>query len=341
MSSSSSLDLDLKQLQAYLPQAALALAAGYGLYIAYQGYRYIFPYTVLQKLPGPSNGHPLLGNMREIFKAENGSAHKKWMEDHGHVVAYREFLNVCAHISHTMYLHLLAILLFHRRMYMQQLTTVLISSVPAFSPPTSVPSPTSSSTTTSIRSPLLSNVASHPSSAGVFSSPRVNNTVCNARLSTLPSDLLSFGRRRGCSSISQMRYIIITVTSPYQVPFEYSYVNGLQLRDILSAASIKGNEAATVDVVPFLTRATMDIIGLAGFGYTFNSLTHPEQTNELEAAFTGAFSAAQSAPIMAMLNMLVPGFRQLVSIGIFCRLDWNDKTHVVKYCSPRRGTSRR
>jgi hypothetical protein len=110
-----------------------------------------------------------------------------------------------------------------------------------------------------------------------------------------------------------MRYIILKLASLYQFPFNYSYVNGLQLRDVLSAASIKGNEAAAVDVVPYLTRATMDIIGLAGFGYTFNSLTHPEQTNELEAAFTAAFSAAQSAPILAMLNMLVPGFRRLVS----------------------------
>jgi hypothetical protein len=91
MSPLSSLDLDHERLQGYLPYAAALALVGYGFYTSY---RYIFPYMVLQSLPGPTNGHILFGNMREIFKAENGSAHKKWADDHGHVVAYREFLNV-------------------------------------------------------------------------------------------------------------------------------------------------------------------------------------------------------------------------------------------------------
>jgi hypothetical protein len=69
----------------------------------------------------------------------------------------------------------------------------------------------------------------------------------------------------------------------------------------------------TVDVVPWLTRATLDIIGLAGFGYSFGSLTNIRETNELEEAFKFAFGALQEAPILALLSMFIPGFRKLVS----------------------------
>jgi hypothetical protein len=70
----------------------------------------------------------------------------------------------------------------------------------------------------------------------------------------------------------------------------------------------------TVDVVPWLTRATLDIIGLAGFGYSFGSLANLSETNELEEAFKSAFGALQEAPILALLSMLIPGFRKLVSL---------------------------
>jgi hypothetical protein len=74
MSPLSNLDLSPERLRGYLPYAAALTLVGYGLYTSY---RYIFPHTVLQSLPGPTIGHIFFGNMREIFKAENGSAHKK------------------------------------------------------------------------------------------------------------------------------------------------------------------------------------------------------------------------------------------------------------------------
>jgi hypothetical protein len=86
----------------YLSQAALALAASYGIFIVYQGYHYIFPSTVLHELPGPPKGHCLFGDMNEVFdEQENGSTHKKWMEKYGHVMGYHEFLNVCHSVRST------------------------------------------------------------------------------------------------------------------------------------------------------------------------------------------------------------------------------------------------
>lgn len=45
---------------------------------------------------------------------------------------------------------------------------------------------------------------------------------------------------------------------------------------------------ATVDVLNWLSRATLDIIGLAGFDYSFNAVAEGE-TNELARAFQMLF----------------------------------------------------
>jgi hypothetical protein len=84
------MDVDVERLRTILPYLVIVLVA-YGLYWAYT---YVFPATLLYKLPGPPNGHFFLGHLPEIFDSASGDAQQRWMDQYGHVMAYRAFLNV-------------------------------------------------------------------------------------------------------------------------------------------------------------------------------------------------------------------------------------------------------
>ena len=73
---------------------------------------------------------------------------------------------------------------------------------------------------------------------------------------------------------------------------------------------IKGNPEGTeiIDVLPWLSRATLDIIGVAGFDYHFNSLDGGDE-DELSAAFNKAFEAGQQFNVLTLLRAFVPIFR--------------------------------
>jgi len=59
-----------------------------------------------------------------------------------------------------------------------------------------------------------------------------------------------------------------------------------QLRDVWAAEISKSSQPPRINVLTDLTRVTLDIIGLAGFGYQFNALQPVEsQTSELNDAF--------------------------------------------------------
>jgi hypothetical protein len=64
-----------------------------------------------------------------------------------------------------------------------------------------------------------------------------------------------------------------------------------------------------MDALTYLNRTTLDIIGLAGFGYSFDTLssgTGEEASNEMDLAFRRLFSAAQAQTITNILTMLFP-----------------------------------
>ncbi|KAJ7473713.1 cytochrome P450 [Mycena galericulata] len=94
---------------------------------------------------------------------------------------------------------------------------------------------------------------------------------------------------------------------------------GVQLRDIWAQKIAQENGAATIDVLEWLRRATLDVIGQAGFNYEFDALHEKGQSNELNTAFTellhsphaqrdAIFRRAQS--IIPFLKLLpVPGTR--------------------------------
>jgi cytochrome P450 len=85
-----------------------------------------------------------------------------------------------------------------------------------------------------------------------------------------------------------------------------------QLCDVVDS-HIGSFESAQMEIMTHLSNCTLDIIGLAGFGYSFNamSLTAGEP-NELSAAFTAMMHAAQSSVFFAALEWPLPILRRLV-----------------------------
>jgi cytochrome P450 len=65
--------------------------------------------------------------------------------------------------------------------------------------------------------------------------------------------------------------------------------------------------------MPWLSRMTLDVIGLAGFNYNFDALNANEKPNELNEAFTTITAAGQRPGIFAMLQARFPPLRLLPS----------------------------
>ncbi|EIN06514.1 cytochrome P450 [Punctularia strigosozonata HHB-11173 SS5] len=83
-----------------------------------------------------------------------------------------------------------------------------------------------------------------------------------------------------------------------------------QLRDAwLSEARKKGNdESIKVDALSWLSRATLDIIGLAGFNYRFDSL-EGSKPNELNQAMATMFDATGTWRFFGLLQSRIPILR--------------------------------
>ncbi|KAH9855328.1 cytochrome P450 [Lenzites betulinus] len=73
------------------------------------------------------------------------------------------------------------------------------------------------------------------------------------------------------------------------------------------------SEPCRVDVLPWLGRATLDVIGAAGLGYAFNSLEaaaeRRESESELARAFAVIFSTARKFRVMTVLQVWFPVLR--------------------------------
>ncbi|KAK0222053.1 cytochrome P450 [Armillaria fumosa] len=80
-----------------------------------------------------------------------------------------------------------------------------------------------------------------------------------------------------------------------------------QLRDIWLQSS--GNPVR-IDALSYLARATLDVIGLAGFGYHFDSLSSCDNTNELAQAFSVIFSTARKFRLVTILQVWFPILRR-------------------------------
>ncbi|KAG1852910.1 cytochrome P450 [Suillus tomentosus] len=60
----------------------------------------------------------------------------------------------------------------------------------------------------------------------------------------------------------------------------------IKLRDIWSTMTVASEHAARMDIMPWLSKMTLDVIGLAGFNYEFDALNATDKPNELNQAFS-------------------------------------------------------
>lgn len=81
-----------------------------------------------------------------------------------------------------------------------------------------------------------------------------------------------------------------------------------ELRDTLIAQLDRSEKGTTtIDFTPWLSKATLDIIGLAGFNYRFNALTAtPENPNELMEAFSAVMKNGFQMNLIAFLTFMIP-----------------------------------
>ncbi|KAG8696935.1 hypothetical protein FRC09_008187 [Ceratobasidium sp. 395] len=85
----------------------------------------------------------------------------------------------------------------------------------------------------------------------------------------------------------------------------------IKLKDaLLNLAKSHAEEGVAINVLPWISHTTLDIIGVAGFDYHFNSLDN-DGKNELSAAFRTAFQSGQPAGAFMILQRFVPIIRYL------------------------------
>ncbi|KAF9239085.1 cytochrome P450 [Melanogaster broomeanus] len=95
------------------------------------------------------------------------------------------------------------------------------------------------------------------------------------------------------------------------------FEKAVRLRDVVSseiskdpAANITG---ARIDIMPWLSRMTLDVIGLAGFNYNFDALNANEKPNELNEAFSTMFNVSQRFSMLPFLQAWIPPLRLIPS----------------------------
>nr|GAT57628.1 cytochrome P450 [Mycena chlorophos] len=93
---------------------------------------------------------------------------------------------------------------------------------------------------------------------------------------------------------------------------EITFRKGLELRDTWATLVAENASSSTkIDVCHFLSRAAFDVIGLAGFDYSFNSIN--DETNELFLAYRKTFEVfiSQTGPIRTLLSIYLPWVNKL------------------------------
>ncbi|KAI0668208.1 cytochrome P450 [Trametes maxima] len=79
-----------------------------------------------------------------------------------------------------------------------------------------------------------------------------------------------------------------------------------ELRDVWMTQTGAGGAPSRVDVLKGLSKMTLDVIGLAGFNYQFNSLNQTGTQNELNDAFQEIFNPPASFTVLMFLKNLFP-----------------------------------
>jgi len=110
----------------------------------------------------------------------------------------------------------------------------------------------------------------------------------------------------------QQRKVMNPAFGPSQIRdlTETFVAKALELRDVWLAAMSNGEKPARLDVMSGLGKTTLDVIGLAGFNYNFDSLKPNSKSSELNDAFQVIFGSASAKPsIWTMLTFFIAPLR--------------------------------
>ncbi|KAJ7275844.1 cytochrome P450 [Mycena rebaudengoi] len=88
----------------------------------------------------------------------------------------------------------------------------------------------------------------------------------------------------------------------------------IQLRDAWLGEAAENGGIGKVDAMGWLSKATLDIIGLAGFNYKFNALDPNAARDEFDEAFSSITSSGME--ILNLLKAFFPILRGIVSIAV-------------------------
>jgi cytochrome P450 len=113
----------------------------------------------------------------------------------------------------------------------------------------------------------------------------------------------------------QQRKIMNPAFGPIQIRAltEVFMTKSMELRDLWSSEIAKNDSKGRINVLSWLSKVTLDIIGLAGFHYELNALNPDEKPNELNDAFRTLFHAAQKMSALPLLQAWIPILRAIPS----------------------------
>jgi cytochrome P450 len=77
-----------------------------------------------------------------------------------------------------------------------------------------------------------------------------------------------------------------------------------EIRTSRTPLNEKASDTAMVEFGPWLSRATLDIIGVAGMGYDFRALQDPD--TELNVTYRSIFTPSRQAKILGILGLFIP-----------------------------------
>ncbi|KAH8112415.1 cytochrome P450 [Phellopilus nigrolimitatus] len=85
------------------------------------------------------------------------------------------------------------------------------------------------------------------------------------------------------------------------------------LTPIFFQKALQKHATQKIEVLSWLSRTTLDVIGLTGFNYKFDSLNVDKEPSELNKAFSMLFNATTSFTLLRILQTYFPIFRVIVT----------------------------
>ncbi|TCD59981.1 hypothetical protein EIP91_010949 [Steccherinum ochraceum] len=296
----------------------------------------------LRTLPGPPSPSIFLGNLREMHDQENNGLVQRWSDLYGSTFVYRGFLNGCRLMTTdpvaasyvlgraydfpkpdfvrdglssmigghegilvvegedhrrqrkvltpaftAAHIRTLSPVFWQKAAELRSIWLNLISSSDSGTPVTTPPDPLTPTKTTG------------------SSPPSVYHATGGHSSSFLPNPFSSFVSSKIPPTVSAQDGARIRKTG------------GARQKDVekdvsvLTSSSVKA-PGPRVDVLAWFARATLDVIGEAGFGYTFDSLSGGKES-ELAHAFGVIFSTARKFRVITILQVWFPVLRKFQS----------------------------